>query len=352
MPTPHTVARGESLSRIAVKYRVPSWREIYRAPENAAFRRKRPNPDLIYPGDVVIIPSPWGDVGEPPPDRKRPPAHPGLCSCDRFGLAPRPGGPSRFLASPGTRQVAQFQAGPPLPGPPPPPFVVPPPSATPPAAPPTPSPRDAAIAIAPQAFIWAGRAHGALGRIAGRIRQDQPVENEGGAWNGLDISFRVGSITDKAQRLTRIEAIRQRYLSIMETTSRPGFLFAEDLVRTHAYGECVQGGSKLADQKITFFKPFVHPFSGPFVAMPSGPIFRTTVVIHEAAHFADSALGHVADPIPAPDGAYVPRNNPYPGNPNWTTMTADMALNNAYSYAQYCLHLEKGADFRMTTFAV
>jgi hypothetical protein len=351
MPTPHTVARGESLSRIARKYRAPSWREIYRAPENAAFRRKRPNPDLIHPGDVVIIPSPWGDTGAAPPANDRTPPSLRICSCDRFGLAPRPGGPSRFIATAGARQAAQFQAGPPLPGAPPPPFVVPPPSATPPAAPPAESPLAAAQAIAPQAFTWTGRVIAALGRIAGRVRQDQPVENEGEAWLGLDISFRVGSITDKPQRLARIEAIRQRYLSILDTTSRPGMLFAEDLVRTHAYAECHMGGSRVAGEKITFFRNFVRPFSGPFVAMPSGPMFRTTVVIHEAAHFADVALGHVADPIPGPDGSYVPSHNPYPNSPNWRTMTADMALNNAYSYAQYCLHLEKGSDFRMTTFA-
>jgi hypothetical protein len=351
MPKPYTVVRGDSLSRIARTHRVPSWRDIYYAPENAGFRRKRPNPDLIHPGDVVIIPSPWGDEATPS-DRDPPPPHPGICRCDRFGLAPVPGGRRRFIAEPGGSRIAAFQAGPPqLPGPPPPPFVVPPVSSGPPAPPPQ-SPRDAAMAVAPQAFTWVGRALGALGRITGRIRQDQPVESEGEAWNGLNISFRIGSIAGKDPRLVRIEEIRQRYLSILDTVSRPGFLFIENVVPDRPYAECRMGGAHMAGEKITFFRPFVHPFSGPFVAMPSGPIFRTTVVIHESAHFAHSALGHVADPTPAPDGSYIPGHNPYPGQPNWTTMTADMALNNAYSYAQYCLHLEKGFDFRLTNFAL
>jgi hypothetical protein len=33
-----------------------SWQELYNHPDNSAFRRKRPNPDLIQPGDVLAIP--------------------------------------------------------------------------------------------------------------------------------------------------------------------------------------------------------------------------------------------------------------------------------------------------------
>jgi hypothetical protein len=35
-----------------------TWQEVYHHSDNAAFRRKRPNPDLIHPGDVVMIPRP------------------------------------------------------------------------------------------------------------------------------------------------------------------------------------------------------------------------------------------------------------------------------------------------------
>jgi hypothetical protein len=33
-----------------------TWQDLYNHPFNAAFRLKRPNPNLIYPGDVVMIP--------------------------------------------------------------------------------------------------------------------------------------------------------------------------------------------------------------------------------------------------------------------------------------------------------
>lgn len=52
----HTVKQGECLSLIAEAYGLASWRVIYDAPENESFREKRPDPNLIYPGDVLFIP--------------------------------------------------------------------------------------------------------------------------------------------------------------------------------------------------------------------------------------------------------------------------------------------------------
>jgi hypothetical protein len=52
----HTVSAGESLSSIAAKYGFPDAMLIYRAACNEAFRRARPNPDQILPGDQLAIP--------------------------------------------------------------------------------------------------------------------------------------------------------------------------------------------------------------------------------------------------------------------------------------------------------
>lgn len=54
--TQHVVKSGEYLSLIAQKYKIPDWKTIYFHANNAAFRGKRPNPDLIYPGDVLYVP--------------------------------------------------------------------------------------------------------------------------------------------------------------------------------------------------------------------------------------------------------------------------------------------------------
>jgi hypothetical protein len=52
------------LSAIAKKNNLASWRDIYYHPDNAAFRRRRPNPDVIFPGDVVMLPD--SAAGAPP----------------------------------------------------------------------------------------------------------------------------------------------------------------------------------------------------------------------------------------------------------------------------------------------
>ena len=54
--TSHIVQKGENLSQIAKQYQLNDWRLIYNHPSNAAFRERRPNPNLILPGDKLFIP--------------------------------------------------------------------------------------------------------------------------------------------------------------------------------------------------------------------------------------------------------------------------------------------------------
>jgi hypothetical protein len=56
MSKTHVVEPGECLSSIARKYGFVNWRIIWDAPDNADLKKKRPNPDVIYPGDEVAIP--------------------------------------------------------------------------------------------------------------------------------------------------------------------------------------------------------------------------------------------------------------------------------------------------------
>jgi hypothetical protein len=52
----HRVRQGEYLALIARNYGISSWQKIYNHPDNAAFKEKRPEPDLIYPDDEIVIP--------------------------------------------------------------------------------------------------------------------------------------------------------------------------------------------------------------------------------------------------------------------------------------------------------
>jgi hypothetical protein len=52
----HTVRQGEYLQRIARQYGFSDWRTVYNHPDNAALRKKRPNPNILHPGDKIVIP--------------------------------------------------------------------------------------------------------------------------------------------------------------------------------------------------------------------------------------------------------------------------------------------------------
>ena len=52
----YTVKQGDWLQGIAERFGFASYKTIYDHPQNAAFKQKRPDPDVIYPGDQLFIP--------------------------------------------------------------------------------------------------------------------------------------------------------------------------------------------------------------------------------------------------------------------------------------------------------
>ena len=56
MPTEYIVQSGDNLTKIACAHGLRSWRQIYFHPDNVEFRRQRPDPSLIRPGDRLMIP--------------------------------------------------------------------------------------------------------------------------------------------------------------------------------------------------------------------------------------------------------------------------------------------------------
>ncbi len=52
----YVVRKGDCLASIASAHGFHRWQTIYEAPENEAFRKKRPNPNVIHPGDELFIP--------------------------------------------------------------------------------------------------------------------------------------------------------------------------------------------------------------------------------------------------------------------------------------------------------
>ncbi len=56
MATHHTVEQGEHLSGIALKYGFVDYRTIWNHPENAELKKKRENPNVLFPNDRLFIP--------------------------------------------------------------------------------------------------------------------------------------------------------------------------------------------------------------------------------------------------------------------------------------------------------
>jgi hypothetical protein len=52
----YTIQAGDTLSKIAKGAGLPDWKTVYNDPKNDQFRKKRPDPDKIYPGDSIWIP--------------------------------------------------------------------------------------------------------------------------------------------------------------------------------------------------------------------------------------------------------------------------------------------------------
>lgn len=52
----HTVVSGECMTTLAARYGLRDAAAIHDHPDNAELKRRRPNPNVLEPGDVVVIP--------------------------------------------------------------------------------------------------------------------------------------------------------------------------------------------------------------------------------------------------------------------------------------------------------
>lgn len=56
MASTYTVKQGDYLSKIAQNHGFGDWKIIYAHPKNKAYKEKRPDPNVILPGDEIYIP--------------------------------------------------------------------------------------------------------------------------------------------------------------------------------------------------------------------------------------------------------------------------------------------------------
>jgi hypothetical protein len=82
MGTYHTVVQGEHLSSIAKKYGFSTYKTIWDHAQNAELKKKRQNPNVIFPGDRLFIP----DKGEKEESRSTEAKHRFELKTDRLKL--------------------------------------------------------------------------------------------------------------------------------------------------------------------------------------------------------------------------------------------------------------------------
>lgn len=58
MPVRHTVVAGETMATLAERHGFARGANLYEHPDNADLRDRRENPDVLAPGDEVVIPDP------------------------------------------------------------------------------------------------------------------------------------------------------------------------------------------------------------------------------------------------------------------------------------------------------
>jgi hypothetical protein len=64
--TNYRVQQGDCMSSIAAAYGFQDWKAIYNHPDNADLKEKRKDPNILFPGDRVVIPDiQTKDVDEP-----------------------------------------------------------------------------------------------------------------------------------------------------------------------------------------------------------------------------------------------------------------------------------------------
>jgi hypothetical protein len=56
MSQSHTIRQGEHASSVAAKYAFRDYRTVWESPDNALLREQRQNPNVLAPGDEVVVP--------------------------------------------------------------------------------------------------------------------------------------------------------------------------------------------------------------------------------------------------------------------------------------------------------
>lgn len=281
MSTNYTVKPGDNLTKIALSHGFKSYRDIYDHPLNAAFRAKRPNPNLIFAGDVIVIP-------------------------DRGG-----------------------------PGPLPPPSPVPP---TPPPAPPTPpaakNPREEALDQRPLAIFWVDRAIFSLEALKTFIPLGVPdaLNVHAPTREALRVHFHMNKADDNPVELNFILG-RFKDIRILLNSEAEAQFHTATPEQEATLKRQFKGGLPMAITDNRFLGKGGITFTQSYLGKSDN--CKRLILIHEGLHFVDpKPLG--------PNIVDIGEGDPRYDDPN--VLPLEKAIHNPSSYAASAWQLANGSD--------
>jgi peptidoglycan hydrolase-like protein with peptidoglycan-binding domain len=203
------------------------------------------------------------------------------------------------------------------------------------------SPRDQALVRVPIGSLLVTSAQSGLRRVADVIRQKDPdkivLMKRSSDWQALLTHFHVDDST--VDRVVRFAS--PVFLNIAQTLLSANRLFVNGPPSATFFGQAHLGGTHFRNDprfgRIEFGREYLK----------LGGAFQTAVIIHEAAHFANSTIDHMASELPSPQGSPVDGALHHGNTKDYSSLTADESLVNAYSYAQFALHTFLGFDKRL-----
>jgi len=196
------------------------------------------------------------------------------------------------------------------------------------------SPSDRAKGLKADAALWAAAATGKLGLVASLLANNDPNVTNTTAWRGLETHFHISTAANSA---TFIADLSRFYSFIEITISRAATLFVDDLTNPTDFAYAFKGrfhtDPALAQGQLHFCPEYLK----------LGPLMATAVIVHESAHYVDRTIDHFASELPGPHGSPVGAGH----TKNYDQLNADEAKQNAYSYAQFALHMKMTFDKRL-----
>jgi hypothetical protein len=210
------------------------------------------------------------------------------------------------------------------------------------APPPPPSPLAEALVRKSEAQKWVGKSVNALNIVLTLMRTGLKADFLKLATMEETTALNTHFKLDRSPNpLQFVSSLLQIYNLISICINNSNKLWVEDLSNLNDFANAVLGGFFEQQDAFRGRIRFCPNFTG------KGIRFQTMVIIHEASHFVgrQPKIVHFASELPGPNGT------PVDSSKNYVQLSPDEAARNAYSYAQFSLHMEMRTDHRITPFS-